>query len=249
MKEAKMTLTKNDFAILNKFNFEIQPVGVKFLTKQPDLMERLEEKLTLCEMLKRALEGKSFYAGKEAHTCEAGAYVLGQVDVSEPFTSGEYGAGLKVFEAPRSANRIYRYLPKIGKGVANYIAFSPLNKLPYDPDVLIILSKTGQTEILLRAMSYRTGKMWSSKYTGVIGCAWLFIYPYLSGKLNYSITGLGHGMRRRKLFPEGQQFVCIPFDMLPSMLQTLQDMPWVPPAYQPDGFEFVKKLRDDLGIP
>jgi uncharacterized protein (DUF169 family) len=249
MKEAKMTLTKNDFAILNKFNFAVQPVGVKFLAKQPNLMEKLEEKLTLCEMLKRALEGNAFYAGKEAHTCEAGAYVLGQADIIEPFLSGEFGAGLRVFEAPRSANRIYRYIPKIGKGVANYIAFSPLNKLPYDPDVLIILSKTSQTEILLRAMSYRTGKMWSTKYTGVIGCAWLFVYPYLSGELNYSITGLGHGMRRRKLFPEGQQFVSIPFDMLPSMLQALQDMPWVPPAYQPDGLEFVKKLRDDLGIP
>jgi uncharacterized protein (DUF169 family) len=243
-----MTLTKNDFAILDKFNFDVQPVGVKFLAKPPDLLKKLEENLTLCEMLKRALEGNSFYAGKEAHTCEAGVYVLGQAEVSEPFLSGEFGAGLKVFEGPRSASRIYRYIPKIGKGVANYIAFSPLNKLSFDPDILIILSKTSQTEILLRAMSYRTGKMWLSKYTGVIGCAWIFVYPYLSGNLNYTITGLGHGMRRRKLFPEGQQFVSIPFDLLPSLLQSLKDMPWIPPAFQPDGFEFVKQLRDDLGI-
>jgi hypothetical protein len=62
------------------------------------------------------------------------------------------------------------------------------------------------------------------------------------------MTGLGHGMRRRKLFPEGQQLVSIPFDLLPSMLQSLTDMPWVLPAYKPDGMEFVRRLLVKLGI-
>ena len=243
-----MSLTKKDLAILDKFDFAVQPVGVKFLAKRPDMVERLNENMTLCEMLKRAQEGNAFYSDAENHTCEAGLYVLGQADVPEPFISGEFGAGLKIFEEPRSASRLYQYVPRIGKGVVNYIAFSPLDKLSFDPDVLIILSKTSQTEILLRAMSYRTGKMWLSRYSPAIGCAWIFIYPYITGELNYTITGLGHGMKRRKLFPEGQQFVSIPFDLLPSMLQTLQDMPWVTPAYKPDGLEFVRKLLIELGI-
>ena len=243
-----MTLTKNDFAILNKFNFEVQPVGVKFLVKRPDLVERLDEKMALCEMLKRAQEGNAFFADKENHTCEAGLYVLGLADAPEPYISGEFGAGLKIFEEARSASRLYQYVPRIGKGVVNYVAFSPLNKLPFDPDVLIILAKTGQTEILLRAMSYRTGKMWLSRSSPAIGCGWIYIYPFLTGELNYTITGLGHGMKRRKLFPEGQQLVSVPFDLLPSMLQTLQDMPWVLPAYEPDGTEFIKRLLNQLGI-
>jgi uncharacterized protein (DUF169 family) len=212
------------------------------------MVERLEENMTLCEMLKRAQEGDAFFADKENHTCEAGLYVLGQADAPDPYVSGEFGARLKIFEEPRSASRLYQYIPRIGKGVVNYIAFSPLNKLLFDPDVLIILAKTSQTEILLRAMSYRTGKMWSSKFSPAIGCAWIFIYPYLTGELNYTMTGLGHGMKRRKLFPEGQQLLSIPFDLLPSMLQTLQDMPWVLPAYEPDGAEFVKRLCDELGL-
>jgi hypothetical protein len=55
-------------------------------------------------------------------------------------------------------------------------------------------------------------------------------------------------MRRRKLFPEGQQLVSIPFDLLPSMLKILQEMPWVLPAFKPDGTEFVKRLLMELGI-
>jgi len=243
-----MTLTKKDLAIFDKFEFDIQPVGIKFFVKRPNLVERLKEKMAFCEMLKRAQEGNAFFADTENHTCEAGLYVLGEVDAPEAYVSGEFGAGLKIFEEARSASRLYQYIPRIGKGVVNYIAFSPLEKLPFDPDVMIILAETSQTEILLRAMSYRTGQMWSSKFSPAIGCAWIFIYPYLTGELNYTITGLGHGMRRRKLFPEGMQIISIPFDLLPSILQTLQDMPWVLPAYQPDGIEFVKRLRNELGI-
>ena len=36
-----MTLTKKDLAILDKFNFATQPVGVKFSVKRPDAVERL----------------------------------------------------------------------------------------------------------------------------------------------------------------------------------------------------------------
>ena len=129
------------------------------------------------------------------------------------------------------------------------MAFAPLDKLNFDPDVLILLADTRQTEILLRAMSYRTGQMWVSKYTPAIGCAWIYVYPYLSGEINYTISGLGHGMKRRQLFPEGRQIIAIPFDRLSSMLRTLQKMPWVLPAFKPDGMEFVKQLLVKLGLP
>jgi uncharacterized protein (DUF169 family) len=243
-----MTLTKTDLVILEKFDFDVLPVGVKFLAKRPDMVQRLNENLAFCEMLKRAQEGNTFFVGKENHTCEAGLYVLGQANVPGPYISGEFGAGLKIFEEARSASRLYQYIPKIGKGVVNYVAFSPLNKILFDPDVFIILANTSQTEILLRAMSYRTGNMWLSKYSPAIGCAWIYVYPYLTGELNYTVTGLGHGMRRRKLFPEGHQLVSIPFDLLPSMLQALRDMPWVLPAYEPDGPEFVRGLLVKLGM-
>jgi len=243
-----MTLTNKVLAVLDKFDFEVQPVGVQFSVKRPEQVDRLDGKVAFCEMLKLAQEGNAFYADAENHTCDAGRYVLGQADALEPFISGEFGAGLKIFEGTRAASRPYLYIPKIGRGVVNYVAFSPLNKLTFDPDVLILLANTNQTEILLRAMSYRTGQMWVSKFSPAIGCAWVYIYPYLTGELNYAITGLGHGMKRRKLFPEGLQLVSIPFDLLPFLLQTLQDMPWVLPAYEPDGMEFVRRLLIELGI-
>lgn len=243
-----MALTKEDFSVLDKFDFDVPPVGVKFSPRRPDKVKRLSDKMAFCEMLKKAQQGDAFFADAQNHLCEAGLYVLGQADSPEPFISGEFGAGLQIFEEPRSASRLYLHIPKLGRGVVHYVAFSPLDKLSFDPDLLIILANTDQTEILLRAMSFRTGEMWESKFTAAIGCAWTYIYPYLTGKLNYTVTGLGHGMRRRKLFPEGRQMISIPFDLLPSILRTLREMPWVLPAYQPDGMQFVGKVLSDLGV-
>lgn len=243
-----MILNKKNQAILQKFDFDVPPVGVKFLANPPDMVARLDDDMAFCEMLKRAQGGQAFFADLKNHTCEAGLYVLGQAEAPEPFISGEFGAGLQIYDEPRSASRLYHHIPRIGRGVVNHVAFSPLDKLTFEPDLLILLAETSQTEILLRAMSYRTGQMWVSKFTPAIGCAWTYIYPYLTGELNYFITGLGHGMKRRQLFPEGRQIISIPFDLLPSLLQSLQDMPWVLPAYKPDGMEFVRRLLEKLGI-
>jgi uncharacterized protein (DUF169 family) len=243
-----MSLVKTDFSILEKFNFEIPPVGVKFAVKPPAKIARIGENLTLCEMLRHAQKGNVFYAGAESHTCDAGLYILGQADLAEPYINGEFGAGLGVFDSPRSAGRLYLHVMTIGKGVVKYVVFSPLDKLTFDPDVLLILASTGQAEIILRASTYKTGDMWSSSYTSAIGCSWLITYPYLTGKLNYITTGLGFGMRRRKIFPEGMMFISVPFTILPSLLQTLRDMPWVPEPYKPGGVEYVSKLRKDLGL-
>ena len=242
-----MSFSKEDMAILDRFAFEVQPVGVKFLVKQPD-MSRLGEPLTFCEMLKRALEGNAFYAGADDHKCGAGLYVLGQEDIPAPFINGEYGAGLGIYDGTRSASRLYLHIPKLNKGVVNYVAFSPLDKLEFQPDLLIMLAKTDQTEIILRAVTYKTGDVLMSRTTSAIGCAWIYAFPYLKGEVNYLMTGLGHGMKRRKLFPEGYQIISIPSDKLSLFLESLREMQWTLPAYKPDGLDFVKQLHIDLGL-
>jgi len=243
-----MAINKKDFEILNDFHFDIEPVGVKYLTRPPEGIKKLSETIALCEMLKKAQGGEVFCADIKSHTCEAGSYVLGQKEIEGPFVSGEYGAGLGVFKDARAAARLYHYVPRIAKGVVNYVTFSPLNELSFEPDVMILLANTDQAEIILRATSYETGEMWSSNYSAAIGCSWLFAFPYLTGKTNFVATGLGFGMRRRKLFPSGMQFISIPFDTLPSMLRILREMPWVPEPFKPDGLAFVKDLRQKLGL-
>jgi uncharacterized protein (DUF169 family) len=243
-----MTISKSNLAILDKFEFEIAPVGVKFLTQVPPDLKIIGRNMTLCEMLKAAQAGQAFYAAPRNHTCDAATYIMGQSEIHEKVINGEYGAGLRVFQDSRAGSKLYHYLPRIARGVVKYISLVPLKKLSFEPDVLIVFARTSQAEVMLRAMSYKTGQMWSSRYSAAVGCAWIFVYPYLTGEINYGTTGLGFGMKRRKLFPEGLHWLSIPFNVLPSFLQTLREMPWVPPPYQEDGVEFVKKLKTELGL-
>ena len=237
-----------DFSILDKFGFETTPVGIKLTVKRITGIPRITKKKTLCEMIKRAQEGNAFYAESADHTCDAGLYLLGQKDVALPYTNGEYGTGLQVYDSPRSAARLYQHIYKIDKGTINYVTFAPLDKLTFDPDVLLITADTTQAEIILRASSYKTGDMWISKYTPAVGCDWLIIYPFLSGEINHITTGLGFGMRRRHIFPEGWHFISIPFNKIQPILDTLAEMPWVPEPYKENGLEYVKNLRIKLGL-
>jgi uncharacterized protein (DUF169 family) len=239
---------KSELDILKKFDFKYAPVGVKFNAGRPEGVAHIAEKKTLCEMIKAAQDGKAFYAEAADHTCDAGAYVLGQTDVDKVYTSGEYGAGLGVYASPKAGSKLYKHIHKIKRGKFNYITLVPLDKLSFEPDLVLITADTTQAEIILRASSYKTGDMWLSKYTPAMGCTWLLVYPYMTGEINHIPTGLGFGMRRRHTFPEGYHLISVPASKLPNLLETLSTMPWVPEPYKENGLEYVRQLRIRLGL-
>jgi uncharacterized protein (DUF169 family) len=181
-------------------------------------------------MLVEAQNGSTFYVTKENFTC-VGPLILGMVESDPIFESGRVGPELEVFKNAGANRKIYEFIPKLAKDIANYVAFSPLDKLSFEPDVLIVTADPGQAEIIVRANSYATGNMWSARGTPVAACAWLYIYPYVSGEVNFMMPGFSFGMRSRRLFPEGLLLISIPRDLLPSMVKNLQDMNWVPHSY------------------
>lgn len=230
-----------DLSIFNKFDFKIKPVGINYLLKKPEGVERLEKNLALCEMFKEAQEAeRPFYTDFENHTCGGGPGSLGLIAtktaswtaVLPVIHSGRLGIKYKIFKHPVANRRTLLATPKLGENSVKYVLFSPFDKILLDPDVLLITARPRQAEIILRAYSYTTGAIWEPKTTSIVGCAWLVAYPYLTGKLNYMITGLGFGMIARELWPEGLILVSIPYDLLPTITQNLEDMEWVLPSYQ-----------------
>jgi uncharacterized protein (DUF169 family) len=233
---------KQNLSIFNKFNFERKPVGVKFRPTKPEGLEKLNQVLDFCEMLKEAQEGGPFYATKEEFTC-IGPMLLGMVDHDPIFESGMVGPKLGVFQDSRANRRLYDVMPRLKKDTVNYVLFSPLDKLTFDPDLLILTTNTSQAEVLLRAHSYRTGKIWSTRGTPVAACTWVYIYPYVSGELTFTVTGFSFGMKSRRLFPEGMILMSIPWDLLPGMIQSLQEMEWVPHSFTIGREEHKKKVK------
>jgi uncharacterized protein (DUF169 family) len=228
-----------DLSIWNKFNFEHPPVGVKYLFKKPEGIELLDKKLALCEMLREAHQRKvPFYFTREHESCfgKAALGMMGE-DSTGAASSGLLGFKLEMFQEPRANTRLYRQNPALVKGSVNYVVFAPLNTITFEPDLLVLMATPSQAEIVLRAMTYSTGELYESRTAIALSCAWLYAYPYLSGKLNYFITGLGFGTIGRKVFPAGWVLISIPYDRIADITRNLKEMKWVVPAHAFDNKE------------
>jgi uncharacterized protein (DUF169 family) len=236
-----MRKLETDLSILRNFEFEHAPVGVKFLFSRPEGIERLDKPAAFCEMIRIAQEkGTPFYFSKEEEDC-FGRVVLGMDEAPIFAEAGLLGEKFGVFEEPRANERIYQHVPRFTKGTVNYAAFSVLDALTFEPDLLILMATPSQAEIVLRAMSYSTGQLWESVKTPVLSCAWIFAYPWLSGKVNHMITGMGFGSKARQALPEGWILISIPWDKIPVIVKSLEKMTWALPAYTEGREKFLER--------
>lgn len=225
-----MELRSHDFSILARFEFAHRPVAMKFLLNKPQGIERLAENMPICRMFREAQESRPFYADAESFTC-VDRLVLGFMEPEPYFESGQIGAKEGIYQEARANRRIYQYIHKIPAGTVRYVAFSPVDEVPFDPDLLVITARPDQAEVILRALSYSTGKPLTTMMTPVLTCAWVFVYPYLTGNLNYTVTGLGYGLKIQKLLPEGLVLISVPYDLLQTLLNNLAEMNWVLPMF------------------
>jgi len=240
-----MSSLTQDLTIFNRFNFERQPVGIKYLYHKPKGIERLSKDMAVCEMLIEAQTGNPFYADQANYTCAETIFSGEEHDAV--FRAG--GLGFHGGYDPRAGIRFKNlYVPKMPKGIIKYVVFSPFDKISFNPDVLVITCDVSQAEILLRASTYKSGKPWSNRISLYLQCAWLLVYPYLSGELNYTITGISYGMKWRRTLPEGLMIISIPFDLLPTMIQNLGEMEWNLPAYTMDKEDYVKWFNSQVEL-
>jgi uncharacterized protein (DUF169 family) len=240
-----------DYSVLDKFRFERKPVGVKFTLERPKNLKHLEKELNMCEMLKEAQENEAFYAGRQDLVCVGvEQMILGMQEPEPVLVSGLFGGDEGLFKGDNACRAMYQYLPRLPKGSVEYVAFSPLDKLTFDPDVLIITANINQAQSLLRSVNYSTGQPFVSRATPVVACSWIYIYPVVSGELNYFITGLGMGMQALNIFPPGLFLISVPFQLLPIVLDNLKYIEYSP-VFEPGPGgvahrKRVNKFKEDL---
>jgi len=237
-----MSSKKRDYSIFKKFNFERNPVGISYSLKKPEGIEQLDKSLGICEMFKEAQTSKPFYATRENVQC--GTQVVGMDAFPPVMYSGQLGSSFSMFKTPSANRRVYDYVPVLPKDSVRYIIHSPLDQMTFDPDFIIFTANTSQAEILLRASTYTSGKMWNSKSSTCLACAWMYAQPYLSGELNYIISGLGFSMKGRNVLPDGLIIISIPSEMLSMMIENLEDMKWEPHWFNLGRDGFIKGVKE-----
>jgi len=246
-------LKPHDFAILEKFGFKYAPVGFKFFNAEADLeglgLEQLDSRIAWCQMLLEAQKGKAFYATAENQYCEPGVFLSGQGPLSALAAGGRIGPPFDIFPTERANRRIYSHVTVLAEGSTYAVAFSPVAKLTFDPDLLIVMcDNMDQAEKVLRATQWDTGDMIKSHMTYVMGCNWIFTYPYVSGEINTVWTGVAYGMKMYKLYPPGLPIVVIPWHHIDRVLKNMNEMPWVLPGHTDKKEEIYKKGYERLGV-
>ena len=246
-----MASNKQDYSALDKFNFERKPVGVKFMITKPEGIKRIDKELNMCEMLKEAQDNDAFYVGEEDLVCVGVEQMILGIEDPEPvLVSGIFGGEEGLFRGDNACRAMYDYLPRMQKGSVRYVAFAPLDKMTFDPDVLVMTATLPQAQTLLRSINYSTGRPFVSKLTPVVACSWIYIYPVISGELNYFVTGLGLGVQAMNVFPPGLFIISVPYQQIPTMLDNIKDMQYSPELVPgPGGVAHrkrVNKFKDDL---
>jgi uncharacterized protein (DUF169 family) len=247
-----MRQLRTDLSVFRKIGLEKEPVAVKFLFSPPPGIPRMSQDLSMsfCEMLKEAQDSPEpfCFSAENDETC-VGKILLGMEDMKPFAESGQIGEKLQIFEEARANNALYQHVPRFARGVVNYVAFSRIESLSFEPDVLILAGSPSQAEIVMRGMTYSTGEMYVSKTTPVMGCAWLYIYPFQTGKVNYFSPQMVHGMKGRELFSENTMVVSIPHNWLPVITRNLQEMQMHLPSHNGrQGYlAELKRVFDELG--
>jgi hypothetical protein len=80
-----------------------------------------------------------FYVTPENQDCKPGAYEWGG-ESPKVFKSGGFGVATKLFTEARANNRIYQQVVNLDKEIIKYISFSPLEQLPFEPDLFLVLT-------------------------------------------------------------------------------------------------------------
>lgn len=217
-----------------KLELEYAPVAVKFSYKKPENTKHIDKVMSFCQFMREAQDtNEKFYMTAENENCN-GKMITGMEKPSPLGASGQVGADFGVFRNQAPNARLYSMLPLLREGTVNYVTFCPVEKCDFDPDLVLFVALPDKAEIIMRATSYISGDLWESKSSYVIGCAWMFIYPYLSGKVNRFTTGMHHGMKRRKIYPAGREIISVPYQKLDELVEALGEMDWVPITMRED---------------
>jgi uncharacterized protein (DUF169 family) len=229
MEEDMMRSLSEDLSILKKLALNDTPIGVKFSFLNPEGFPPLGEEynFSLCEMIRHAQKtGEAFYFSRHHKESCVGKIFLGMEEM-EPFAeAGMIGERLNLFQEARANCNLYQYIYKMDRNTVNYVTFAPLDKLTFDPDVLLLNAPVEKAEIIMRATSFATGDVFNSMSAQVMGCTWFLVYPFRTGKVNFVVPAFIDGPSNKRLWPMSDFLISIPYPQLHNVISSLKEIEW-----------------------
>ena len=195
------------------------PIAISFSTKAPKGVEQIKSEMRLCQMLDKVrFDSEIFYTTSDNHTCDGGSSSCGMKDLSERIKNGEFLLKMGLFGSERAARRFINSNPRIESGTVKVVTFSPLEKVTFEPDVIVQICSAKQGMIIAEAFAYESGKR-TLGMTGPPICSSIVAAPFLTGEVVYSFGD--HGARNNMRIKDEEVFVGIPAELLPCIVENL----------------------------
>jgi len=201
------------------------PIGVKLLGSIGEIegireVKRPREEVAICQLIGYA----RFYGWTIAGTtgdnlCPVGAVVLGFVEPSKSFLSGDLFYGR--YQATReAAKKMAQLIPRIQYGKYSAILAAPLEKIPLDPDLVVIYGNSAQMMRLIHGILWGEGGRLQFGMAGEAVCADTIAQPMITGEPQLSIPC--YGDRRFAGTTDEELAMGIPYEMIDRVIEGLE---------------------------
>ena len=201
------------------------PVAFRFATKKEEIpagMQALDKTIRHCAMVGLARnEGKIFYALSANHECNGGAWSLGLREITDTLKNGDFYFKLGKFESSAACKRTIDHVAHLGAGDTYATLYAPLEKTPFDPQVVLIVANPWAMLKLAQSSLFRVGGRISAEFSGIQSvCADACAQTYLTGRVNFSLGC--DGSRKFSGIEDSEMVIGIPAEILPEITEALR---------------------------
>lgn len=200
-------------------------VAFRFAIKKEDIpagMQELDKTIRHCAMVGLARkEGRIFYSPSAKHECNGGAWALGLREITDSLKNGDFYYKLGKFESSAACKRTIDRVPHLDTNETYATMYAPLEKTPFDPQIILIITNPWSMLKLAQSSLFRIGGRIKAEFAGIQSvCSDACAQTYLNGQVNFSLGC--DGSRKFSGIEDGEMVIGIPAELLPEITESLK---------------------------
>jgi uncharacterized protein (DUF169 family) len=184
---------------LNRYvRMQTYPVAVKLCQGKQEIPARvkfpfkdMKLKIPLCQGMAMARRyGWVIAVGNEDQVCPFGALTMGFVPAKTGYLDGSFVDSLRPGEKEIAA-KTAKALSRLAYGEFKYVAFAPLHRTSFEPDLIVVYGNAAQVSRLIQASLRKRGGVLTSSSIGGIACSAVIARTVLEDECQYVVSGAG----------------------------------------------------------
>jgi len=195
---------------------EGSPVAVAVLPEPPAGLVRWWRKSTACTMIQIARRGMAFYCSGEVIACGGRSHLgLGESPVRD--LEGFLVKREKLSGSREAARKMLDLTKQRAPRLGEYLAFSPLEKTSFSPDVVLFVGTPLQISRIIFLDAFETGEI--DTVHGEPLCSGVIATPITAGKIGISFLDMA--CRAFGKYKPEEMVVGVPSERLPRIANSI----------------------------